>query len=152
MCRDAYIIPADERNPRSSQPNTPMTRILSAFAIGLAPLTATALPSDLLKKPDAWYASEDGRKTTASILSWQSPQGGWPKNNDTSKKPYSGSREKIEGTFDNKATTDELRYLAKAWHATRDEACKRAIRSHICLPTAADRYTRASPWTDKRCR
>jgi pectate lyase len=121
------MMPVDERNPRSTQPKAPMIRILSALAIGLAPMTATSFPSDLLKKPDAWYASEDGRKTTANILSWQSPQGAWPKNNDTSEKPYSGSREKIEGTFDNKATTDELRYLAKAYRATRDEACKSAF-------------------------
>jgi pectate lyase len=104
-----------------------MIRILSALAIGLVPMSAASFPSDLLKKSDAWYASAEGRKTTDCILSWQSTKGSWPKNNDTTKKPYTGSREKIEGTFDNKATTDELRYLAKAWRATRDEACKSAF-------------------------
>ena len=32
----------------------------------------------------------------------------------------------VEGTFDNKSTTDELRYLARAYRATQDEACKQA--------------------------
>jgi PelA/Pel-15E family pectate lyase len=84
---------------------------------------ASASPSSLLDKPDSWFGSDEGRKTTANILSWQSAYGSWPKNKDITKNPYSGDRKRIKGTFDNKATTDELRYLARAFRATGDKAC-----------------------------
>jgi len=83
---------------------------------------AIASPSEYLKKPDAWFRSNEGRKTTACILSWQSDQGSWPKNTDTTRKEFTGDRSKIKGTFDNKATTDELRYLAHAFNATDDQS------------------------------
>jgi pectate lyase len=104
-----------------------MKRIIPALILCLVPLSASALPPDLLTKPDAWYDSEEGRTATANVLSWQSEQGIWPKNKNTASKPNSGSRAKIEGTFDNKATTDELRYLARVYRVTNDAACKGAF-------------------------
>lgn len=88
---------------------------------------ASAFPEDMLRKPDAWFSSEEGRKTTACVLSWQSDPGSWPKNGDSTRKPYEGDKSKLKGTFDNKATTDELRYLAKAFNATRDPLCEKAF-------------------------
>lgn len=88
---------------------------------------ASAFPEDMLRKPDAWFSSEEGRKTTACVLSWQSDLGSWPKNGDSTRKPYEGNKSKLKGTFDNKATTDELRYLAKAFNATRDPLCEKAF-------------------------
>ena len=46
----------------------------------------------------------------ASILSFQSPEGGWPKNTITTTAPYTGEDRKLQPTFDNGATTDELRF------------------------------------------
>jgi pectate lyase len=94
-----------------------------ALILASASLAVMALPADFLKKPDDWFRSEDGRKTTACILSWQSDQGSWPKNGDTTRKEFAGDRAKLKGTFDNKATTDELRYLARAHRATSDKRC-----------------------------
>ena len=54
------------------------------------------------------------------ILSWQSDHGDWPKNKDTTRQEYSGDRSKLKGTFDNGATTGELRVLARAFTATGD--------------------------------
>lgn len=34
----------------------------------------------LLKKSDAWFRSDEARKIADSVLLYQSPQGGWPKN------------------------------------------------------------------------
>ncbi|MES2920346.1 MAG: pectate lyase [Verrucomicrobiota bacterium] len=104
-----------------------MIRSLASLLISLTHLGAAGFPSDLLKKPDAWYGTEDGKKATACVLSWQTEQGSWPKATDTARTMNSGSRAKLEGTFDNKSTTDELRYLARAYHATKDENCKSAF-------------------------
>jgi PelA/Pel-15E family pectate lyase len=74
-----------------------------------------------LNKPDEWFRSEEGRHIAANILSYQSEQGSWPKNIDTTASPYTGDRSKLSGTFDNSATTDELRFLAHAFRATSDD-------------------------------
>ena len=83
--------------------------------------------TDLSKKPDNWFGSDEGRKTMDSILSWQSENGDWPKNTDTITKPYSGERAKLQGTFDNGATTGELQALARAFKETGDDRFKKAF-------------------------
>ena len=60
------------------------------------------------------------------MLSWQTPSGSWPKAVNTAGKLNENAKKNVEGTFDNKSTTDELRYLARAYRATQDEACKQA--------------------------
>jgi PelA/Pel-15E family pectate lyase len=102
-----------------------MLRLAILFAC--AGLSASASPSEFLAKPDAWFASQEGREITARILSWQSERGDWPKNHDTIRDAFIGDRSKLNGTFDNKATTDELRYLARSFRATGDEHCRRAL-------------------------
>src|SRR6267142_1246397 len=79
-----------------------------------------------LKKDDAWFASDEGRRIAANILSWQSEQGDWPKNTDTANVPYSGERSKLKGTFDNSATCDEIRFLGRAYLATKEEKNRQA--------------------------
>ena len=74
---------------------------------------------DYHRKPDDWFRSRDGLLIAKNILSWQSPRGDWPKNTDTMTKPFSGNTKKIRGTFDNGATTGELRFLAGAFRATK---------------------------------
>ncbi|MCU0795945.1 MAG: pectate lyase [Akkermansiaceae bacterium] len=80
-----------------------------------------------LKKPDRWFRSEEGRETIERVLSWQAETGAWPKNEDTTRKIYEGNRRKLEGTFDNKATTGELRLLARDWEITADEKSRDAF-------------------------
>ena len=80
---------------------------------------ASAFPEELLRKPDDWFKSDAGKTAVANVLSWQAESGSWPKNQDNSKKPFSGNKKKT-GTFDNKTTTDELRFLARAFLATGD--------------------------------
>lgn len=81
----------------------------------------------LLKQPDEWFKSEKGREAIESLLSWQSSAGGWPKNEDTVSKSYRGDRSKLKGTFDNGATTGELRVLARAFRLTQDERYLKAF-------------------------
>jgi len=80
-----------------------------------------------LKQPDAWYATADGARVAENILSFQSELGGWPKNTDTTAAPFAGNRKDLHPTFDNGATTDELRFLARAFNATRELRYQKAF-------------------------
>jgi len=84
-------------------------------------------PARYLKQPDEWFRTDAGRQITANLLSHQAPEGGWPKNLDTTAEPYRGAAKDLHGTFDNGATTDELRYLAHAFRATADPRCRDAF-------------------------
>jgi PelA/Pel-15E family pectate lyase len=68
-------------------------------------------------QPDAWFQSEEGVRVLGIVLTNQSPAGSWPKNVNTAAGPLASSPEDLHGTFDNGATTGELRLLAKAFNA-----------------------------------
>jgi PelA/Pel-15E family pectate lyase len=104
---------------------------LAAITLGWAipaPQSAHATgAAAYLKMPGDWFASPDGRRIAANILSYQSDPGGWPKNTDTVDAPYTGDRKDLKPTFDNGATTDELRFLARRVNLTRDDADRTAF-------------------------
>lgn len=96
--------------------------VLMLFALGAvtsSPATAS-VPAAQLRHDADWYKGEDAKRAAANILSHQGDAGGWPKNVDTSSRPFDGDRNSIQGTFDNSSTTDELRFLAKMVNATTD--------------------------------
>lgn len=80
-----------------------------------------------LKKPEAWFAGNEAKTIADHILSYQSEHGGWPKNIDTTSAPYAGTPDALKPTFDNSATTDELRFLAQMYNATREDRYRRAF-------------------------
>jgi pectate lyase len=100
------------------------TLLLPALLIlGLANLAlAYTSASKHLDHPDDWYRGDEAKRMAASVLSYQSPRGAWPKNIDTATQPYTGAKENLDGTFDNGATTFELRFLARMINANPDEA------------------------------
>ena len=77
-------------------------------------------PAKYLGKPTEWFRSEEAERVAANILSYQAAEGDWPKNLDTTAAPYTGDPAKLRGTFDNRATTDELRFLAHIFAATHE--------------------------------
>lgn len=79
------------------------------------------------KQPNSWYAGPEGTAVAEAILSWQSPAGSWPKNTDTTTRVFSGDPKTLRGTFDNGATLGELRFLARAYRATRRTNCHQAF-------------------------
>jgi PelA/Pel-15E family pectate lyase len=74
-----------------------------------------------LDKDPEWFKSDEAKQIAKNILSFQAENGGWPKNIDTAEKPYTEDPKKLHATYDNKATTDELRYLARMYRATQDK-------------------------------
>jgi pectate lyase len=98
---------------------------LLLFPAGAA--EAASGPQRYLGKPDDWFATDEAKRVAANILSYQADLGGWPKNIDTTRAPFTGDRKDLKPTFDNDATTDELRFLARAFKATRDDRYRKAF-------------------------
>jgi PelA/Pel-15E family pectate lyase len=106
----------------------PFSLVLFVAPVRLCvPVHADSPAANLMKKDDPWFNSEHGRTALENILSWQTRHGDWPKNMDTTSKPFSGDRQQPAGTFDNGATTGELRVLARAFRATGDARYKKAF-------------------------
>jgi len=76
-------------------------------------------PGDYLRQTDRWFTSDEAKRVAANILSYQSHPGGWPKNVSTTASPHLGDRDSLQATYDNGATTDELRFLARIYGATK---------------------------------
>jgi pectate lyase len=111
----------------------PLARAALAAAVLLAAAGAAAArpgPRRYLQEADAWFAGAEAKRVAANILSHQADLGGWPKNTDTTK-PFTGDRKDLKPTFDNDATTDELRFLARVYNATKDERYRRAFEKGL---------------------
>jgi PelA/Pel-15E family pectate lyase len=95
--------------------------------------SARSLP---LHNPDSWYGESEARRIADIVVSFQTPAGGWSKNLDMTNHPRApgesftttnrsrfpgradfdltpANRGDYVGTFDNNATTTQLRFLAK---------------------------------------
>jgi PelA/Pel-15E family pectate lyase len=84
---------------------------------------------------DGWYAQEEAKQLAEVILSYQTPSGGWSKHTGYNKGPRQpgmqwtsqnepGQKPHYVATFDNRATTEEMYFLAQVWFATKREDCK----------------------------
>lgn len=69
--------------------------------------------SEALRQTDGWFQSASASVLAANVLSHQSPRGSWPKNTNTTTNPFRGKPSELHGTFDNGATLEELRFLAR---------------------------------------
>lgn len=101
--------------------------IILSIALCSGLLVARPNWDSYLDKSDDWYRSEQGRRAIENILSWQTPRGDWPKNEETASTRYTGDTADLDGTFDNTATVGEMRVLAKAFRATGDARCRDAF-------------------------
>ena len=84
-------------------------------------------PGSFLKKENHWFTGEEALAIAKNILSFQSDLGGWPKNISTTEGPYKGDRKNLKPTYDNGVTTDELRFLARMFNATKKPIFKTAF-------------------------
>jgi len=90
------------------------------------------------KPRDVWYASDEARQLANIILSYQTPSGGWSKHVGYNQGPRQpgmqwtsqnepGEKAHYLATFDNRATTEEMYFLAQVWYATKHQAYKSAF-------------------------
>jgi PelA/Pel-15E family pectate lyase len=86
----------------------------------------------------AWFAAAETQHLATTIISFQTPSGGWSKKlrfTGNSRQPGTNwsSQDVPEdpwhyvGTFDNRATTEELRLLSGVWLATKRKDCAAAF-------------------------
>ena len=85
------------------------------------------VPSQYAKQSAQWLRSSEGRRIADNVLTWQTPHGSWPKNRDTASEPFDGNIDDLHGTFDNGATTNELRFVAHAFRATNEPRYQQAF-------------------------
>jgi PelA/Pel-15E family pectate lyase len=90
-------------------------------------LTTKAGIRECLKQSDKWLSSQIGREHLDNLLTYQDAEGCWPKNVDTTSKVFGGNPKELKGTFDNGATVNELRLLARGYHLTKQQRYKTAF-------------------------
>ncbi len=85
---------------------------VSLSGCSASPAAAQVRWSDeILRQPREWYASSSARVAADSVILYQSPEGGWPKNTDLLTPPANpGALD--HPTIDNGATTTPMRFLA----------------------------------------
>ena len=90
----------------------------------------------------AWLAGAEGRKVAATVISFQTPSGGWSKHIDLMgrpRKPGESFYSENDGwhyiaTLDNDSTTEEIRFLAAAQRGDRRRGDARRLRARAGLP------------------
>ena len=108
--------------------------VICVLCLLLLSASDAAVPSRYAKQSTEWFQGAEGRRIADNVLTWQTPHGSWPKNRDTASEPFDGKSDDLHGTFDNKATTGELRFLARAFRATNEPRYREAFLkglSHI---------------------
>jgi len=106
------------------------TLYLIALLLGTAATHAAERAGAYLNKSDDWFQSDEGKEIVKNIIAWQTPEGSWPKNTATTMPPPPAAQ---KGTFDNGATTDELRLLARSLSAAKNPASREAFLKGLDL-------------------
>jgi PelA/Pel-15E family pectate lyase len=92
------------------------------------------LPED---REAAWFGSAEAAALATTVISYQTPAGGWSKHTGYTKGPRRpgmlwssqyrpGKKPHYLGTFDNRSTTAQIRLLAAVWRATGRDDCRQA--------------------------
>jgi PelA/Pel-15E family pectate lyase len=93
--------------------------------------TPSVWASEIVRREPEWYALPQARQIADSLIQYQSPQGGWPKNTDLAVPPKAGAipspTDSVSNTFDNDGTTLPMEFLARVIHASGDGPYRRAF-------------------------
>ncbi|MDR7298931.1 PelA/Pel-15E family pectate lyase [Pelomonas aquatica] len=147
--RPAWQAYLDRSDRQMTLDRATLARELNAGDTVPPPPTAGRMNAPLDREP-AWYASDEARAIANTIVSFQTPSGGWSKNQDRSRPPrqpgqrYANDAETMTlgtgsfdeprdrfwtfvGTLDNDATHTEIRFLARVNQQHPSDACRAAI-------------------------
>jgi pectinesterase len=98
---------------------------------GQMPYTRESWQYIATKMPDEWYGSEESKAIAENVLLYQRDLGGWPKNiavhkplTETEKAKIKDEKGLNDAIFDNSATTTEMKFLAKMYNSTNNQAYK----------------------------
>lgn len=96
--------------------------------------------------PPEWFGGADNLKLAETVISYQTPSGGWSKAVDYSKGPrqpgthwtaQTGDAWHYCGTFDNRTTTEQIKFLAGVFTATGREDVRAALQKGLDYVFAA---------------
>jgi PelA/Pel-15E family pectate lyase len=108
-----------------------MRKMIVLWMVVMAVRTAVAVEMDPRRESQVsinrGQANQVDKEKAENILTWQTAEGGWPKNVDTQKTAYVDDVKKLHATFDNGATVGEMRFLAKAFAETGDGRYRQAF-------------------------
>lgn len=83
------------------------------------------------RMPDDWYGSEESVRVAGNVLLYQRDIGGWPKNlplhkllTEPEKATINDEKGLNDAIFDNDATTTEMKFLARMYNKTKNQAYK----------------------------
>lgn len=112
--------------------SVPLPGFLALVLLVTGVLPGAVAWRQVLDQPAAWYASDEARTVAATILRYQTPEGGWPKNLDMTAPPSPAfladpEPERRHPTIDNGATTTQLQLLARVFAAGGDPALRAAF-------------------------
>lgn len=111
-------------------------RKLGRRASSPAPEDSKEFEFDDEKMDVAWYATAEATKLADVVLTYQTPSGGWSKAVDYAKGPrqpgahwtsQDGKGWHYCGTLDNRATTEQIKFLAQVAVAHNREDCRTAV-------------------------
>jgi len=101
------------------------------FTYGQTPTIGRSWQYVATRMPDEWYGSEESVKVAENVLLYQRDAGGWPKNTAMHKPLTDPEKAKIndekglnDAIFDNSATTTEMKFLARMYNKTQNQAYK----------------------------
>lgn len=116
------------RAPGRAHPSVLLLTV-ALVVIGAAPLFGDYI-AEYRDRPDEWFQTPKGRRIVGSIISWQNPNGGWPRQYDVDRPRGEHDRGRYARTssFDNHATHTELRLLARAHRVNGDLEARAAFR------------------------
>ena len=82
-----------------------------------------------LRMPAEWYATDQAKEIAETVLAYQTEIGGWPKNIRFHRQTIKDVNQIADtgATFDNDATTTEMRFLAKMYESRKDEKYRDAF-------------------------
>jgi len=79
--------------------------------------------------PDDWYGSDESKEVAENVLLYQRDAGGWPKNTPIHNPLTEAEKAKVnddkglnDAIFDNSATTTEIKFLARMYNKTNNQA------------------------------
>jgi len=110
---------------RSVAPMATLLILLAAFSAAAAS-AQVKWGGEVFRQPTEWYASADARAAADSVMLYQSPEGGWPKNTDLLTPPAS-AKALEHPTIDNGATTTPMRFLALVADVTGEAKYRQAF-------------------------
>jgi PelA/Pel-15E family pectate lyase len=96
--------------------------------------------------PAEWFASAENQRLAEIVISYQTPTGGWSKAVDYTKGPrqpgthwtaQTGDAWHYCGTFDNRTTTEQIKFLAGVFTATKRDDVKAALMKGLDYVFAA---------------